>query len=241
MQADYMARLSPVVQQFARHVEDVSGVSIDVCLDPELNKRGPFGNGMLKVEIYSNRVILHAPTNEYFPDGAVFHELLHISRFHLDGVPHLTLAEDEARNPSLERSLTTIDNDIEHLVIVPIELRAHPERLDHWETNVQGLWFREIPSINCPMNRRIETFMNWAFIKHVLPSSPTRHVAISFMKTHGLMDEAEDFSQFMIDHLDDKLAVIKMFFDTFPELPRNSAGVEYLNLYTGSTVQPIPG
>ena len=240
MQTYYMARLSPLVQQLAKHVEDKSGISIDVCLDPKLNERGPLGQGMLSVDIESSRVTINTPTNEYFPDEAVFHELLHVRRFHVDGLPRLTLAEDEARNPSFQSGLTTLDNNIEHLSIVPIELRAYPARLDHWEANVHRMWNKDIPSIDCPMNRRIEAFINWAFIRHVLPSSPTRQVAISFMESHGLMDEAEDFSQFVIDHLDNKLAVIKMFFDTFPELPRDSAGVEYLNLYTGSTVHPIP-
>ena len=54
-----------------------------------------------------------------FPDSSVLHELLHIRRFLVDGVPRLVVcAEYDPVDPSFETRVTKLDNNFEHLFIV---------------------------------------------------------------------------------------------------------------------------
>lgn len=89
MQPEYLARLSGPVQEFIREVEGKALMDIEVILDSKLNNGGPMGGGSLEIDITARRVLLFAPSNGYFPDGAVRHEVLHVQRFHVDGVPKL--------------------------------------------------------------------------------------------------------------------------------------------------------
>lgn len=94
MQTEYLALLSEPVQQFTLEVEEAARVYINVIPDPQLNEGGPTGQGNLEVNIQAQSIQLFAPTNGYFPNGAVRHEVLHVQRFHVEGVPKLTLAEN---------------------------------------------------------------------------------------------------------------------------------------------------
>jgi hypothetical protein len=123
MQPEYLARLGGSVQNFVREVEQAGAVDIEVVLDSQLNGRGPGGQGILAVDIDARRNLLRAPTNGYFPDGAVRHEVLHVKRFHVDGVPKLALADAEEWDKGFSDALGDLDNAIEHVLIVPEELR----------------------------------------------------------------------------------------------------------------------
>jgi hypothetical protein len=76
-----------------RDVEGQAQLCIEVILDSKLNSGGPMGLGSLGVNISARRIQLFAPSNGYFPDGAVRHEVLHVQRFHVEGVPKLALAD----------------------------------------------------------------------------------------------------------------------------------------------------
>lgn len=137
MQSEYLDRLSESVRQFVLEVEKASGVDINVISDPKQNEGGTTGQGKLAVNINAQCVQLFVPTNGYFPDGAVRHEVLHVKRFHVEGVPKLALADEEEWDQTLSDGLVNLDNAIEHVIIVPMELRYHPERLAHWEAVTQ--------------------------------------------------------------------------------------------------------
>lgn len=241
MQTNFMAKLSGPVQQLVLETEAASLITIEVLLNSELNGRGPFRQGMLKVDIESTQVRLHAPTNGYFESGAVCHEVLHVSRLHVEGVPRLALSEDVAFNSSLDAQLAALDNALEHLVIVPKELQYHPERREHWEADIQRIWSVEFARAGVIRSNIIDAFLSWTFIGHVLPDSPSRPDAISLMEAEGLISEAEYFSSRLIERLTDKVAVIQMLFDSFPVLPRDSSAIEHVNYFTGSQISPIPG
>ncbi|MEM5292729.1 hypothetical protein VSR82_00030 [Burkholderia sp. JPY481] len=79
------------------------------------------------------------------PDGgpprgnaSVLHELLHLKRYYVDGVPKLVCCDDERefqneqemRMPAL---FVDIDNQIEHLYLVPHELARYRGARQYWE------------------------------------------------------------------------------------------------------------
>ena len=237
MQTAHLLRLSQSVRTFVEEVETSSGLAIDVVANPKLNTDGPVGQGKLKVCIEANHVRLQAPTNGYFPDGGVRHEVLHVNRLHVEGVPRLALAEFVNWDPKFERFLVQVDNALEHLVIVPLELQHHPERRAHWDAVMGKVWTIAIAeTLTSELDRRIGACLHWTFLRHVLPESITVDAAITLLKLHNLRAEADCFYDKVVPKLGDKLSVVKFFFDWFSEVPRDRAAIEYLDSSTGGSI-----
>lgn len=238
MQLEYLARLSEPVQQFILEVEEGAGVDIKVFLDPNLNEGGTTGQGNLAVVIRDRSVQLFAPANGYFPDGAVRHEVLHVQRFHVEGVPKLALADNEKWDKGFSDALGALDNAIEHVIIVPVELQFHPERRKHWEVVMRNvcLGLPDVPE----GERRLAVGLHWTFLRHVLPNSPSFEIAKQFAKEHALLEMADYFADRFISLAASKEELVRLLFLTFPEISRNRAALEYINSMTGTCQKPIP-
>lgn len=232
MQLAYLSRLSEPVQKFVLEVEQSSGLQITVVEESSLNETGPLGQGRLEVSIEPRRLRLFVPTNGYFPDGAVRHEVLHIQRFHVQGAPKLALANWMAWDQGSADRLTAIDNALEHLVIVPLELELHPERKEHWEAVMSDVCggLRSIPD----SERRLAVSLHWAFLRHVLPDSRQVQVMQEFMHEHDLLAVANQFADQLLAVLGSKEEMLKVLAEAFPEL-KEGAAIVYLR---GVPVRP---
>lgn len=238
MQPDHLARLSEPVQQFIREVEAGAGIEITVILDPKQNEGGTTGQGKLAIVINAHDIQLLAPTNEYFPDGGVRHEMLHVRRIHVEGVPTLALADDQEWDEGFSNALRDFDNAIEHIVIVPEEIHFHPERRDHWEAVMRNVCL-ELPQV--PEGERcLAVCLHWTFLRQVLPNSPPFEIAMQFAKEHELFEIADHFANQFISVLANKEELVRFLFLTFPEIPKHRAALEYLNSMTGTCQKPIP-
>jgi len=238
MQPEYLARLSEPVQQFILEVEEGAGVGINVILDPKQNDGGTTGQGKLAVVINAQSIQLFAPTNGYFPDGAVRHEVLHVQRFHVEGVPKLALADSEEWDKRFSDALGDLDNAIEHVVIVPVELQFHPERREHWEA-VMGNVCSELPHVP-EGERRLAVCMHWTFLRRVLPNSPQVEIVRNFAMKHAMLEMADHFADQFISVAASKEELVRLLFLTFPEIAKNRAALEYINSMTGICQKPIP-
>lgn len=241
MQAEYLSQLSAPVRAFVEEVEAGAGLAIEVVPCADLNTGGPAGAGKLSVDIEAQSVRLNAPTNGYFPDGAVRHEVLHMHRLHVEHVPRLAIAEEADWDPGFETSLTRVDNALEHLVIVPVELQHHSERRAHWEGAMARMWETEIPQAPNVLDRRIGACLHWTFLRHVLQTSPQLDLASAVLQKHGLREEADSFADQLVARLGDKTEVARFFFSWFPDVPRDRVALEFLNSVTGTTQHPVPG
>jgi hypothetical protein len=183
-------------------------------------------------------VLIFAPTNGYFPDGAVRHEVLHVERFHCEGIPKLVLADSAKWSDAVSQGLCALDNAIEHVLIVPKELQLHPDRRGHWEAVVEeacaGL--REVPE----SEQRLAVCMHWTFLLHALPDSPSIEVARQFAEEHELLEAASWFAEQFHVAAGSKEEIVQILFESFPELPKDRAALEYINSVTGSRQAPIP-
>lgn len=238
MQPEYLARLSESVQQFIIGVEKGAGIEIDVIRAPSQNRGGTTGQGKLAVAINARSIQLFAPTNGYFPDGAVRHEVLHVQRFHVEGVPKLALADAEDRNKNYSDGLCALDNAIEHVVIVPVELQFQPERRKHWEAVMQKvcLGLSDVPEDE----RSLAVCLHWTFLLNVLPGSPSLEIARKFAEQHALLEMADQFADQFISAAASKEELVRLIYLTFPELPKHRAALEYINSITGTRQKPIP-
>ncbi len=237
MQPDYLARLSPAVSAFVQEVEAVAGVDIEVVPDEELNTGGPFGHGKLKVEAHKTPVRLLAPTNGYFPDGGVVHEVLHVRRTRVEGVPLLVGADDCSLE--LEQGLFDLDNALEHLAIVPEELTRRPERLAHWEAVMRRTWSEDLPRMAGHPAQRIWALVHWAFVREVLATSEVVNVARAFLAGAGLQAEADTFADELLAVLADKPTAVRLCLERFG-LPREMARLEYLPRAGQAPTDPSP-
>ncbi len=238
MQAEYLARLSRSVQEFIHEVEEGSHLHINVILDSKLNHGGPTGQGNLEVEINAHRVQLYAPTNGYLPDGAVRHEVLHVQRFHIAGVPKLALANEADWDKYLSESLGALDNAMEHIVIAPVELQLHPERRKHWEAVMSDVC-SELSFVP-EDDRCLAVCLHWAFLRHALPDSPQIEIVRSFMNQHGLLGTADAFANQFLSVAASKEEMVRVLFLAFPELRKRRAVLEYINSMTGTRQTSIP-
>lgn len=237
MQPKYLALLSESVQHFIQTVESGSGVEIEVVLDPKQNSGGTTGQGKLAIEINAQKVQLFAPTNGYFPNGAVRHEVLHVERFHIDKVPKLVLAEKEDWDMNFSVALGNLDNAIEHLVIVPQELKLHPERREHWEKVMRSVCL-DLP--DAPEGERsLAVCLHWTFFQHVLTDSLSKEIAKDFAEKHGLLEMANQFAHQFISALTSKEELVRLLCLTFPVVDKNRAALEYINSLTGTHQKPI--
>lgn len=235
MQPSYLTRLGAPVQDFVRELEQRANIDIQVFPDPRLNRGGPFGQGHLEVLVEERQNIIFAPTNGYFPDGAVRHELLHVKRFHLDGVPKLTAAA-RGRGGISPDAMGHLDNAIEHIALVPWELRLHPERREHWEAVLQGvcLGLSDVPREEL----NLALCMHWTFLRHVLPGSTPTETARQFAVEHRLLEMVDRFAdQFLAAA--SKEAAVQLLFATFPDMDKDLAALEYISSRTGTVQRPI--
>jgi hypothetical protein len=238
MHPEHLLKLSEPVQRFILDVEEGAGIDINVILDPNQNDGGPTGQGTLAISINAQTIELFAPTNGYFPDGAVRHEVLHVRRFHIEGVPKLALNDNEKWDERFSDSLCSLDNAIEHVAIVPLELQLHPERRTHWEAVMHSLC-SALPDVP-EDERRLAICLHWTFLRHVLPNSHSVEIARAFAKKHALIGLADDFADQFVSILDSKEELVRLIFRTFPEIPKNRAALEYINSMTGTRQKPIP-
>ncbi len=237
MQPEYLARLSCPLQQFILEVEEGAGLDINVVLDPHQNEGGTTAQGKLAIVIKAQCVRLFAPTNGYFPDGAVRHEVLHVRRFHVDGVPKLVLADSEEWDERFSDALGALDNAIEHVFIVPSELQFHPDRRGHWEAVMRNVCLG-LPDV--PVGERpLAVCLHWTFLQHVLPNSPSVEIARRLSEEHGLAEMADDFADRFMSVVGSKEEIVRLLFRTFPEIPQHRAAFEYINRATGTHQTPI--
>lgn len=238
MSPEYLGRLSESVQKFIREVERQAGIEIEVLPSLKQNDRGPTGQGILEIVINAQNIQLFAPTNGYFPDGAVRHEILHVQRFHIEGVPKLALADEEEWDRSFSEAMGALDNAIEHVVIVPVELQFHPERREHWEAVMRNIC-SQLPDVP-ESERRLAVCLHWTFLRHVLPDSPQVEIAKSFAAEHELLERANHFADQFLSRVASKEEMVRILFQTFPEIPKSRVAFEYINNVTGTRQTPIP-
>jgi hypothetical protein len=237
MQAEFLDRLSPEVRALVEALERASGVEVTVSIDAGRAGHGPEGKGILACNIEPQAVSLLTPTTDYFPDGAVVHELLHVRRLLVERVPRISdNVEFGAWHPGLGGYLTDLDNALEHLVIVPEELSLRPERVDHWGGVMATVWSGRLAQVKDAEDQRRWALLHWAFMRHVVPTSAAMAAAVSTLQRLGLTAEADEFYTRLVPKLGAKERAVRVCFDHL-RLPLGAATLEYLDCRTGKTME----
>lgn len=86
--------------------------------------------------------------------------------------------------------------------------------------------------------RRLAICTHWTFLRHVLPDSPQTEMARTFAARHELLETADRFADQFLAVAASKEEIVRLFVDTFPEVPWNRAALEYVNSITGTRQSP---
>lgn len=227
MDAQYLEQLSPAVQALVSQVETGAGIDIKVQLDPSRAGRGPDGAGILACDIDEFGATILVPSGDYFPEAGVVHELLHVRRLLVEGVPRLAANIGYRQLTSeLTTFLTDFDNMLEHLVIVPEELGRSTARHRHWESITERTFRHDIPAMTIAIGARRAALMQWAFVDIVLPQSPARAVAEAYLADKGLASDAAAFVSSVQPLLGSKPDLVRHAFDQL-QLPDEMAVLRY--------------
>lgn len=235
MNREYLDRLPIDLHRMVAGIESESGMKIEVKIDSSragryFNEPDPLA---CVVNEYKAQILI--PSHDIFPEGAVLHELLHIQRFLVEGVPQLTVCENHWC-PALEKVFTQVDNNLEHLVIVPKELIQRPERLDRWIA-VMTRVLQHLKSVEIdPADRAFLGIYSWVFIDHVLNHDDLREKYTSALAPLNLMERALEFSRVITPTLSSKESAVRAFVEQF-NLSEEYLCLDYFDTRQGTCQQ----
>lgn len=214
-------------------------LQIEVTVDPAQAKGRPDEPDPLACQMSASFARILVPAEGYFPAGSVLHELLHLRRILVEGVPRLVVADtlsDELWSLRLVDRLVAQDNALEHLVIVPREVEVLPERRAYWEAKMVRIWSDLAAGLGSPADQREVALANWFFLRQVLPGSPSTAKAEAVLSNLGLMEAAEATVAQMSPVLSDKVALTSAWFGV-AGIDRGLADFEYIDARAGTTRQ----
>lgn len=227
----YRALLPAWLAAMVDEAEAAMALPIEVTVDPAQAKGSPDEPDPLACQMSASFARVLVPTEGYFPAGSVLHELLHLRRFLVEGIPRLVVADalpDELWSPRLVDSLVAHDNALEHLVMVPREVEVLPERRAYWEAKMVRIWSDLAAGKGSPADQREAALANWFFLRHVLPGSPSTATAETVLDNFGLMEAAEAAVAQMSPVLSDKVALTNAWFGV-AGIDRGLADFEYID------------
>jgi len=223
MQKTYLSQLPKDIQQIVLEIECQSNVEINVIVD---NDR----TGSLACKVNECEASIRVPAN-FFPESSVLHELLHIRRFLVEKVPQISLREDYF-NSRLDRIFTGIDTNLEHLVIVPEELKCRPKRNTYWVDAIRSKWAQ----LNQErFNNDFDNFdaaYDWVFIRHVLDDQDLLKEALSIIESAGLAGSANKLYDGLLENLSSKEEMVRICIDEF-DLHKQYMALDYFDSVNG--------
>lgn len=237
MQPEYLDCLAPDIRSLAEEVERLSGVEVVVKVSPDRARNLPGKLDTLACRVSPNGAELLIPAPGYFPDSSVLHELLHVRRFLVEGVPRLTdNLTYEPWSPDIPTSLILHDNSIEHLFVVPEELQRRPERRKYWECVMKRAWKELAANELNEVDRQQSALANWVFIQYVLPASKVLPLARDVVEHLNLSDLAQRFCEALLPVLSDKESTVRVWFEHL-DVPLGAASLEYINTHDGTCTE----
>lgn len=231
MEADYLRRLSPDVAAIVNEIEAKTGIEITIEVQTDRSTMA------CEIDCDGQRIL--TPSQQYFQDGSVLHELLHIRRIAVEGIPQIVDCED-SHDISAEviSGLTSLDNTLEHLVIVPEELLLRAERRSYWEERLsKALGKLERKALNSDDTKRW-ILLNGLFQDLALPNSPSEARLRQLEQEYAVVEDARDFRVSVSALTMNKERMVVEVFRLL-KLPAHIAALEYFDIANG-TSEEVP-
>jgi hypothetical protein len=117
--------------------------------------------------------------------GVLLHELLHLQRWCVDGVPQLGLKPNHPFDRHLVEGIKDLENQLEHLIIVPMEVERTGD-ISVWETS-----FAEAIKRWCPTEHYRVDLLKLALAIHLLvPGTSVQKAVDSLLERYDIAEAA---------------------------------------------------
>ena len=191
-------------------IEQHSGIPFLVCqATAQLIEEFPNLANFPLLDIYPEigRICVWYPGNA-ISAADLSHELIHARRDVLQSVPRLVPLR-RAKHPEL---IYAINNDLEHLFVIPEELTFFPEQEAKWADKYTGFILEASPN---PLN----LFRHWVVINTSLPKQTSLiEQCKNKLIESKLLNDAESFRMDIEAALPDKWQLIQVMLKWFPNI-----------------------
>ena len=213
-----------------QEIEEIIGSEIEIKVDvARINKLG--------CEVDKDGATILLPKEDYFPNSSAYHELLHIRRFCVHKIPRILACENfNGWNSKLSSALISLDNDIEHFIIVPEEIKQYKMRNSYWENKVENILvnYDSLGLIKDDQERRV--LINWAFVHHVFSCKELIDKANTAINNLCIVDRTYQFIEEVVQALDKKEILTQVFFKHL-KIPIDAGSLEYLDCINNTSYE----
>lgn len=226
MKQEYTDRLPQEIRTIAQTIERRIDSGIDVRVDSSRTN-------VLACEINERGATILIPHHDYFPAASVLHELLHIHRVCVDGVPRVVVCDAyQYWTPALESGLTALDNNLEHFRIVPVEIRYRPERRDYWRSRFRRKLGKPDQSDLKSHVQAFDIIVYWSFLHSVLKDDDLIEQADEVISSLNVRGPAQELRIEMVPHLDCKEKLVKIC-TKHADIPDEAVCLKYIDCKHG--------
>ncbi len=227
MKQEYINRLPQdiclLVQEIEYHIDSEIYVKVDESR-PQI----------LACEVDKHGATILTPMCDHFPEESVLHELLHIRRFCVNNVPRIVVCDSfQNWTPELETDLTHLDNNLEHLIIVPEEIEYRPDRKEYWKTRICNKIETFDLSNRNNQNQAFDALIYWVFIHHIFKEDDLIK-KIDEITSLDVKKLAQEFHNEIIPYLYSKGKLVKVCFK-YINISDQAVCLEYIDCKNNSS------
>lgn len=230
----FRSSLNPDHLRFMDEIEAQSGVRIDV------EHLEPGDTAAMGMRCYAGAIRIEIPSSNAIHPPAAFHELQHLDRYLVQGVPAMGCM-DRPTDPDDRLRIGLLDNPVEHLVIVPQAAERNMRDEAFWNDRVRKGWLEiDNSGPDYLYDRQQYVLLNWlqtylatdsaviAFAEGVLAAEGTAIETV----TRAVREEA-------LENLDDKVELTRIVTAGL-NIPSRRVQLQTFDKATGSfTYRPL--
>lgn len=234
MNKKYFNQLNHDTRLLVQEIEHDIRAEINVNIDASRTD-------VLACEVGKQGATILVHREDYFPDDSVLHELLHIRRVCLNKVPRIVVCESyENWNPKLETALTKLDNNLEHFVIVPEEIKCRPNRKEYWELRIYNALekFDSLSLIRDDQERKALIYK--ALIHNIVPERELIKKIDVVLSGLGIRKRASLFLDSISPYIDIKDKLVKVCFEHL-QIPEDAGCLKYIDCKNNSCYEESLG
>jgi hypothetical protein len=214
----YIERLPLSLQTDIREIERLSGMQFRIePVTAAVIKEFPFAAKLPLLDIWLEHHIRLTLPESNVADHGIAHEIIHARRNLLESIPRLV--PKPQTTPFQRDRVIMLENDLEHLEIVPEEISLFPDARSYW-INLYANLLNEINPHGNIVD--FDLFRHWMFLSHVLPGTDPYHQCKVTLEKARIRRFAEQFAMAIISNVGDKKRCIQFALDCFPGIRPHS-------------------
>jgi hypothetical protein len=230
MKALYKDSLPATAQDLVDRIEGFAKREIEVVVDPlaEVSSTDP-NPTRPAMTVTENWARITLPTPSFEPNG-ILHEVLHIERHWVDGIPQVEPAHPDA--PKNNWTVTSsIENSLEHLIIVPREEQYGFNPYPYWARTERALWEKyPWPTLD-PFARRMHALFGSLAVFNLSKDEELIALARHCLKQDGMLKESIRFNRLVKDVLHTKEKMLRLGVEHLG-IPKAETRLRYIDIRT---------